>query len=139
MKFNPGDLVKILKGENYDVYQNKLIWQEGKILGNVYEGYSVEFADDHGDKYSFMFNERNLELIKPTEQDNVNHPSHYTQSGIECIEAIKASMSKEEFAGYLKGNTIKYLWRYRLKGKAQEDLQKADWYLKRLLTENKGE
>lgn len=73
------------------------------------------------------------------QQDVVNHPSHYTQSGIECIEAIKASMSAEEFAGYLKGNTVKYLWRYRLKGKAQEDLQKADWYLKRLLTENKGD
>ena len=72
-------------------------------------------------------------------KDMVNHPSHYTQSEIECIDAIKASMSKEEFAGYLKGNTIKYLWRYRLKGKAQEDLQKADCYLKRLLTENKGE
>lgn len=69
--------------------------------------------------------------------DVVNHPSHYTQGGIECIEAIKASMSKEAFEGYLKGNAIKYLWRYRLKGKAQEDLQKADWYLKRLLTENK--
>lgn len=71
--------------------------------------------------------------------DNVNHPSHYTQSGIECIEAIKASMSREAFEGYLKGNAMKYLWRYRLKGKAQEDLQKADWYLKRLLTENQGE
>lgn len=48
-------------------------------------------------------------------------------------------MSREAFEGYLKGNAMKYLWRYRLKGKAQEDLQKADWYLKRLLTENKGE
>ena len=73
------------------------------------------------------------------QQDVVNHPQHYVSGGIECIEAIKASMSAEEFAGYLKGNTVKYLWRYRLKGKAQEDLQKADWYLKRLLTENQGE
>ena len=83
--------------------------------------------------------QRTEALEKQLKQDNVNHPSHYTQSGIECIEAIKASMSKEAFEGYLKGNAIKYLWRYRLKGKAQEDLQKADWYLKRLLTENKGE
>lgn len=64
--------------------------------------------------------------------DVVNHPSHYTQGGIECIEAIKASMSKDEFLGYLKGNVIKYLWRYRLKGKSVEDLQKAQFYLSRL-------
>ena len=73
------------------------------------------------------------------QKDAVNHPQHYTSGNIECIEAIKASMSAEEFAGYLKGNAMKYIWRYRLKGKAQEDLQKADWYLKRLLTENKEE
>lgn len=36
--------------------------------------------------------------------DNVNHPAHYTQGGIECIEAIKASMTPEAFRGYLKGN-----------------------------------
>lgn len=69
------------------------------------------------------------------DNDAVNHPSHYTSGGIECIEAIKASMSPEEFHGYLKGNSIKYLWRYRLKCRAKEDLQKAQWYLNRLLEE----
>ena len=67
-----------------------------------------------------------------TKNDNVNHPSHYTQGGIECIDAIKASMTFHEFFGYLKGNVIKYLWRYRMKGRAKEDLQKAKWYLNRL-------
>ena len=67
---------------------------------------------------------------KPT-TDNVNSPPHYTAGGIECIDAIKASMSKEEYLGYLKGNCIKYLWRYRHKGGA-ESLAKADWYLQRL-------
>lgn len=61
--------------------------------------------------------------------DNVNHPSHYTQGEVECIDAIKASMTKEEFLGYLKGNAMKYLWRYRSKKNPQEDLQKANWYL----------
>ena len=45
-------------------------------------------------------------------EDLVNNPSHYTQGGIECIDAIKASMSDEEYAGFLKGNALKYLWRY---------------------------
>jgi hypothetical protein len=63
----------------------------------------------------------------------VDSPPHYNQSGIECIQAIEASMSKEEFQGYCKGNAQKYLWRYKYKGKEKEDLQKAQWYLNRLV------
>jgi len=66
--------------------------------------------------------------------DKVNHPSHYTQGGIECIEAIKASMSHEEYCGYLKGNTLKYLWRYKAKN-GLEDLEKAKVYLGWLIAE----
>lgn len=66
-------------------------------------------------------------------KDQVNHPDHYTQGGIECIEAIKASMSEEAFRGYLKGNIIKYLWRYEHKGKAKQDLEKARWYQNKLI------
>ena len=67
--------------------------------------------------------------------DLVNHPSHYASGGIECIDAIEASMSAEEFQGYCKGNLIKYVWRYRNKGGVQ-DLQKANWYLDRLIKSN---
>jgi len=66
-------------------------------------------------------------------KENVNQPSHY-QGGIECIEAIKASMSKEQFKGYLKGNVMKYLWRYDRKN-GLEDLQKAEVYLGWLIKE----
>jgi hypothetical protein len=65
--------------------------------------------------------------------DNVNHPSHYTQGDIECIDAIKASMSLIEYRGYLKGNIQKYIWRYNDKLKPQEDLKKAQWYLNQLI------
>ena len=64
--------------------------------------------------------------------DPINHPSHYTQGLVECIDAIQSSMSFEGFTGYLKGNVLKYLWRYQNKGKALEDLQKAQWYLNKL-------
>ena len=59
----------------------------------------------------------------------VHSPTHYNQHGIECIHAIEASMTPTEFQGYLKGNTEKYLWRYRYKGRAVQDLEKAEWYL----------
>jgi len=64
--------------------------------------------------------------------DVVNTPEHYRQGGLECIEAIEASMSREEFQGYLKGNIEKYVWRYRYKNGVQ-DLHKARWYLDRLI------
>ena len=66
-------------------------------------------------------------------EDNVNHPAHYTQGAVECIDALEASMTPEEFRGYLKGCQMKYLWRYRMKG-GLEDLQKARWYLDKLIS-----
>ena len=64
--------------------------------------------------------------------DMVNQPPHYNNGKVECIEAIEASMSDEEFIGYLKGNALKYLWRYRYKQNAVADLEKSNWYLTRL-------
>ena len=64
--------------------------------------------------------------------DPVNHPSHYASGGIECITAMEASMSPEEFQGYLRGNIFKYCWRFRDKNGVQ-DLQKARWYIDKLV------
>ena len=64
--------------------------------------------------------------------DVVNHPDHYTMASIECIEAIEAQLSPDEFRGYLKGNIAKYVWRERHKGRT-ESLKKAAWYLDRLI------
>ena len=66
-----------------------------------------------------------------TEIDMVNSPPHYNDGDIECIDAIEASMTKQAFRGYLKGNMLKYIWRYENKG-GKEDLDKADWYLTKL-------
>lgn len=60
--------------------------------------------------------------------DPVNSPKHYTDShpGMECID-LTADCS------FCLGNTIKYLWRYRSKGRPLEDLEKARWYLCRVI------
>ena len=65
--------------------------------------------------------------------DNVNHPKHYKSGTLECIEAIEAQMSAEEFRGFLKGNVLKYLWREKQKG-GTESLMKAQWYLNKLIS-----
>ncbi len=64
--------------------------------------------------------------------DNVNHPPHYNQAGIECLDAIEAATG-DGFEHYLQGNILKYLWRYRYKN-GIEDLKKARFYLDKLIT-----
>lgn len=59
---------------------------------------------------------------------------HY-KGEIECIDAIKSTMSQEAFTGYLKGNIMKYVWRYERKN-GHEDLLKAQWYLNKLIENN---
>lgn len=64
--------------------------------------------------------------------DPVNHPAHYTQGGVECIDAIEAALGKDQFIGFLRGQVLKYSWRCGLKGDAREDAAKALWYNVRL-------
>lgn len=70
--------------------------------------------------------------------DNVNHPSHYTQGGVECIDAITAAtVNKTGIEAVCTANVIKYLWRYEAKN-GLEDVKKAQWYLNRLIAELEG-
>lgn len=62
--------------------------------------------------------------------DSVNHPAHYTQGEIECIDAIREALGPEQFDGFLKGNALKYIWRAGKKADAIEDLKKAIFYLR---------
>ena len=63
--------------------------------------------------------------------DMVNSPAHYNKSGIETIDIIE-SVTDDGFESYLQGNILKYLCRYKYKN-GVEDLEKARWYLNRLI------
>lgn len=65
--------------------------------------------------------------------DMVNEPPHYKVGGIEAIDYIQAKLTTEEFAGYCKGNALKYISRAPHKKDATEDLRKAIWYLDRIV------
>jgi len=72
------------------------------------------------------------------EPDLVNSPPHYAaDDAIECIDAIQAALG-DGFKYYLQGNCLKYLWRFNLKGKPEQDLLKLQWYLNRLIEEVRG-
>jgi len=68
--------------------------------------------------------------------DMVNSPDHYTHNGIEAINVIEAKLTDEQYEGYLQGSVMKYLLRSNYKGKRNEDLKKAQWYLNTLVNNN---
>ncbi len=71
----------------------------------------------------------------PKAADFVNHPPHYTQGGIECIDAIKAAVvGAPPVEAVFIANILKYVWRYRKKN-GMADLKKARWYLDALIEE----
>ena len=71
--------------------------------------------------------------------DNVNHPEHYqSDSGIECIDAIRAALGSDGFVSHCRGTAIKYAWRSGKKQEHAEDLRKAAWYLIKAAEELEG-
>lgn len=67
--------------------------------------------------------------------DMVEHPAHYNQGDIECIDAIKSAViGKTGIEAVCVANVIKYLWRYETKN-GLEDVKKAQFYLNRLIKE----
>lgn len=68
--------------------------------------------------------------------DNTN-PSHYRQGEVECIDALEAATIRlNGIEAVCTANAIKYLWRWKEKN-GREDLEKAVWYIQRLLTKVK--
>lgn len=113
--------------------QNHSPWKHGSPVKNGWEtdsDYTLIAERRKVDNLQSRVNDASLQQAF----DTVQRPAHYNQSGIECIDAIAASMTPEEFQAYLKGNVQKYLWRYQHKN-GVEDCRKAQWYLGRLIKE----
>jgi hypothetical protein len=134
-KFKVGDRVRVEDNPEIAPLGGKL----GEVVG-LQEGLALVQLDGVVASQVWF----NLERLEPAPTvnecltvDNVNHPAHYNQGGIECIEAIKAALV-DGFPDYLRGNVIKYLWRYKEKG-GVEDLRKSAWYLDRLIKEAASE
>jgi hypothetical protein len=68
---------------------------------------------------------------------NVMKPPHYNQSGVECIDYIKQQLGAS-FPSYLEGSIIKYIHRHKYKDANIQDLEKAAWYLDRLIEHYKN-
>ena len=89
---------------------------------------------------AFGYYEEQKTGISVTSKDMVNHPSHYTDGNIDCIDYIQDKLTNDEFQGYCKGNALKYISRAGKKNpdKYNEDLKKAIWYLEKAV-QSRGE
>lgn len=73
------------------------------------------------------------------ENNLVNHPKHYNQGSIECIDAIESMLGWEGFRDFLRGQVVKYNWRLSHKEQDVLDVGKAKWYQDRLDSHMKKE
>ena len=104
------------------------------LLEKFSGGVMCDFDEWSDDKLAIAYDHvyKNMNENVP---DMVNHPQHYTQGGIECIDALKAAtVGKRGIEAVCVANVIKYLWRYEEKN-GIEDVRKAKWYIERLLKE----
>jgi len=108
--------------------------QDAQKLG-LYDDYEED--SDLGIAEDFMSLSDDFLAALDAQDDKVNSPSHYNSGNIECIEAIEEALTDEEMRGYFKGNCLKYLWREQYKN-GTEDLEKAYWYLGRLIDNLEG-
>lgn len=77
-------------------------------------------------------------LIDADGKESVNHPQHYNQGGIECLDVIKAYYGDDGYEGFCAGNVLKYVMRYKHKENALEDLKKARFYLDEVIKLNEN-
>lgn len=102
-------------------------------FGNIQDGCQLR-TSPHNWELDFIEPE-------PTEEqgcDSVNHPGHYTQGKVECIDAlVAATINLQGIEAVCTANAIKYLWRWKQKN-GVEDLKKAKWYIDKLMQEEGG-
>ena len=100
------------------------------LLEKFSGGVMCDFHEWSDDKLAIAYDH-----VYKNSPDMVNHPQHYTQGGIECIDALKAAtVGKRGIEAVCVANVIKYLWRYEEKN-GIEDVRKAKFYIERLLKE----
>ena len=73
-----------------------------------------------------------LTVIKDGDRRNyecVNHPDHYNH-GMETIDKMRIMFGDKETRSFCKLSAFKYIDRAPFKGNQEQDLKKADFYLK---------
>ena len=110
----------------------------GEIYGAQKHKRGYEVIDDDGNATTFRTSR--FEVLVDDDEDMVHHPSHYNYKSMECKDIIDIMCEGiNEGQAYKLGCAIKYLYRYPMKGKPIEDLQKAKTYIDMIIEKLEGE
>ena len=118
-------------------FGNSTMDEHGRGIGYVYcsncplNNAETDECPDHCSGYDNTW-EAIAKFMSEPGNDPVTHPAHYTQGGVECIDAMVAAYGKEAVSTFCLLNAFKYLWRSEHKN-GKQDLEKAIWYLKKRL------
>lgn len=130
-------MLNFKEGQTYICMKRDRLWW---TLGKEYTVFNTDFGvpaikDDRGNIWDDSEFEESKTYFKLKEDsDLLDNQSHYKNQGIEPIVLMKTNFSKEEYAGFLQGNVLKYMLRYKDKN-GLEDLKKAKTYLTWLIEE----
>lgn len=161
-KYDTGDVVRCIKLPEHN-FEELVIGNDYVVTGaSVHDGNEVYSLKDEKDRTVYSMDHfRYVRRAKPQEVTNkliradvsgdysatptlpvqdtetkfdvVEKPKHYADRMVEVITYIEDNMSPEAYRGYLEGNLIKYVSRYKTKN-GKQDLLKAKWYLERLIS-----
>ena len=118
------------------IYPKEICYMCGNYLDDDMKCYECE--DCNGEEMTdtvTVTSDTTLDHTKFTgEYDPVNKPPHYTlDDGIECIDYMRQVLGLQGFIDLCHGNLIKYQHRYKYKGKPVEDMEKAQYYLNKMV------
>ena len=123
-----GKVIEVDKGEIINV-----MFQDGFCF---YYSYNQAIEHLAGSDTTYTQSDLKADCTNEYKKDNIN-PDHYKSKSKETIERLQDNLTQGEFKGYLKGNILKYLDRYEHKN-GVEDLNKAQWYLNKLIELENG-
>ena len=131
---NPTEAARLM---GYDVIEDHKCYDCKNYNGNSlcgFTGVDVKIDPEEG---CSIWEKKDVNMEQKEEHitEAVDHPAHYNQGGVECIDAMKAAtVGLEGIQAFCAANAIKYIWRFKDKNGA-EDLDKAMWYIQRLKEE----
>ncbi len=110
--------------------KNQFIDINNSIIRNVNTDASVVCTDENC--VGSLINNCKLYITDIKGENNVDHPTHYNQGGIECIDAMEAAYGTEVVIAFCMCNAFKYQWRFNSKN-GREDILKSQWYQNKMI------
>lgn len=105
------------------------VTSEDALLG-ILEKCRIDIISESDEKGGY--GEVDDEPEEKVEVEMVNHPAHYNDGRIECIDAMIDAFGNNEVMSFCKINAFKYIWRAEHKG-GVKDIKKAAWYLNKYI------